>query len=871
MVISSQIPNHRWLRVEMIGSESRLPFALLFSIRSRLVANRFLALFTIISIAISVALATGLQMSSHSIEAELERTAEALGGAAQIQVSGGAIGIPEQLIDTVAAVPGVLAVSPLIQATMRLDDPKHRGQPLRVLGVDFTSDQKIRTYTITRDDLEVRDPLLLLAAPNSVIITRSLASRIGVEQGSSLPVRLGDRALSLTVQGILSKDGLGEAFDGQVAIMDVFAIQRLQAREGWVDRIDVVPRRGVDVEFLQRAVGEAVAGRATAGPAGRRAFFVEQVMGTLRLGVWMFVLVSVVVAASLAYATMSISVDRRIEELALLQAAGLEPRRVRRFVYVDAAMLSLLGTLIGLGIGFIVSGWLLSFFSKASEQLQVAGATRLEVPTSSFIVAAIVGVAISLVATVEPAMRATARPPLDVLLGARRPAANESPRLPSVALVLSLGGVALVCTTGWMPIPALLRLGGLFFASIAIVVLVFGVHLPAIIGQLTRVLELIPRVGPFLGTSLAIRPVHTGLTIASLVAVVSGLGAALITLDSITLAIHDYIASRYPGAVLVTATDLFAELNPDPLPAKAVEAIRQTPGVVALLESFNTQVLYDGVDVQLNARSMSVLADYGRLPVVGGDPRQLARKIAAGGIAVSESFSRRFRLGVGDTLMLDTPMGTRSFSIVGICRAFVGTGAIEMDIRTFDSLWERPGALAAVIWTSGSETQVISLIREKLGKDYALFFTKTDEYAEYSARTIDRFVALLYLLAGFTALLGGIAILNLLIGSVSERRREFALLRAAGATRPIIGTIVLLDGLVIAAVGILGGLALAAASSQPMCAILEETVGWDVAPVVRWSELGLLAGLVALVSAATSLYPAWSASRHRGFEMFASE
>ena len=85
---------------------------------------------------------------------------------------------------------------------------------------------------------------------------------------------------------------------------------------------------------------------------------------------------------------------------------------------------------------------------------------------------------------------------------------------------------------------------------------------------------------------------------------------------------------------------------------------------------------------------------------------------------------------------------------------------------------------------------------------------------------IDRFIHLLYVVTGLTVLLGGIAVMNLLIGSVMERRRELALLRVAGATGPQIIGLVLVDGLIVAMVGAALGVGLGLPCASHMSGIL---------------------------------------------------
>jgi len=99
---------------------SQLPFPLLFWMRSHLGRHRLLSVLTILAVATSVALATGLEMSSRSVQAELELTADALAGSAELEISGGALGIRETLLERVVEAEGVESAAPMIEATLRL-------------------------------------------------------------------------------------------------------------------------------------------------------------------------------------------------------------------------------------------------------------------------------------------------------------------------------------------------------------------------------------------------------------------------------------------------------------------------------------------------------------------------------------------------------------------------------------------------------------------------------------------------------------------------------------------------------------------------------------------------------------------------------
>jgi ABC-type lipoprotein release transport system permease subunit len=183
----------------------RLPLALLLAIRTHTGRQRALTALTVLAIATSVALATGLEASSRSVERELERTADELSGAAEIEVTGGTLGVPEVALARAAAVPGVRVAAPLVEVTVRIRSGPGTGEALHVIGVDLLTDPDVRTYAWSGAAVELQDPLRMLARLDSVIVTESFAARFGIVPGDPdlLPI-FGPFAVSLLRLGFSS-------------------------------------------------------------------------------------------------------------------------------------------------------------------------------------------------------------------------------------------------------------------------------------------------------------------------------------------------------------------------------------------------------------------------------------------------------------------------------------------------------------------------------------------------------------------------------------------------------------------------------------------------------------------------------------------
>lgn len=854
------------------GDNSALPFPILYSLRFHLLRNPTFAAFTIVAIATAVALATAADIGARSVQAELERTADAIAGEAQLEIAAGDVGVSEELLGRVNSVSGVLAASPLINWTPRLEGGPLDAQAIHVLGVDFLADRKVRGYAVTDGRLEIKDPLRLLAEPDAVIVTQALADRLGIGYGGQVPVVWGRNEMILTVRGILLPGGVADAFSGQVAAMDVYSLQEILGRRGWFDRIDIVPERGVDVAGLRNRIAQQVDGIATVRRPSSRGEYVEQVFGTVRIAVWIFSVIGVLVAAFVSYATSSQAVDRRTAELALIQSIGCEPRRIRKLIRTDVVALSGIGTIIGLGVGLALSPVFFGSFAGLANLIDEAELAAIRPGGSTASIAVVIGVVIALAGSIAPSRRATSRPPLDVLRMTVSAAAQSHPTR-GVFTVLALLAIVVLAALPEVlpPIPALALLfgAGIFLIAIAIRALA-----PIIVRSATLILGLlIPKVGVFTGASLLFRPSTTALSAAGIGIIVGGVLSSLLVMESIETTISDWLLSAYPNSIGVTASDPFSSsIVSEVLLDADVEAIRTTPGVEHVIETYSTWTLFRGREVRLSARTTHGLAERSDLGVINGDSDSLARALVRGEVGVSSAFARSFGLAVGQDFALATPTGRQRFRIAAQVYDYFGSGGtIVMGLETFDTHWSRPGAGAAILWTAESQEEISERIRSQVGPGRTLFFTLNDEYAEFMQRTFSQLTGAMYSVALLSSVLGGVAILTLMLSAVAERRRELALLSSTGATRAILAGIVLFDGMLVSIIGTGAGVVLGLAGTRPMLGVLAVSLGWEIQPALTWPALFGTIAIVIGTAAVISTYPAWKAQRMVGTRVLLPE
>ena len=224
---------------------------------------------TTAGIVLGVALLVGMQTANRSVLRAFNQTVERIAGKAQLQVSAGDAGFGEDVLERVQSLPEVRAAAPVIEAEA---DPGLPGQgKLLILAVDMTGDRSLRDYDFDNGDQDViDDPLVFLAQPDSLILTREFADRNHIAIGGKIAFDTMEGRKQFTVRGILKAGGMAQAFGGNLGIMDIYAAQSVFGRGRHFDRIDIGLQEGVTLEqgeaALCRAARAGLHRRAALGP-----------------------------------------------------------------------------------------------------------------------------------------------------------------------------------------------------------------------------------------------------------------------------------------------------------------------------------------------------------------------------------------------------------------------------------------------------------------------------------------------------------------------------------------------------------------------------------------------------------------------------
>ena len=217
--------------------------------------------------------------------------------------------------------PEVEVAVPVIEATV---DTKIPGQgSILILGVDLTGDRTLRDYELQdADDAIIDDPLVFLAQPDSLMVTKEFAERYRLQVNSKIPLVTINGEKEFTVRGIMSSKGMAQAFGGNLAVMDIYAAQHELGRGRRFDRIDFRAKDGVAVDRCQAAVKAALGPSFEVEPPSARGRHFEALLQSYSMAMSISSLFALIVGMFIIYNSFAIAVTQRRSDIGILRALG---------------------------------------------------------------------------------------------------------------------------------------------------------------------------------------------------------------------------------------------------------------------------------------------------------------------------------------------------------------------------------------------------------------------------------------------------------------------------------------------------------------------------------------------------------------------
>jgi putative ABC transport system permease protein len=782
---------------------------------------------TAAGIVLGIAVFVGMQTANRSALLAFTDTIDRLAGKTDLQITAGEAGFGEEILEKVQAAESVGVAVPIIEAIVdtRLAE---RGS-LLILGVDMTGDRSLREYDLEEgaDQDVVDDPLIFLAQPDSIIVSRQFAEANGLQSGSVLELGTADGVRKFTVRGIMTTAGMASAFGGKLAIMDIYAAQKVFGRGRTFDRIDVGVKEGVSREESQQQLQQLLGPGFEVQPPASRGQQAEAMLAGYTIMVGIASAFALFIAMFIIYDSFATAVAQRRTEIGILRALGAERRQIVRLFLAESAIIGLFGSAVGIGVGVLVAravaaavGSLLGSMYGVADQAQ-------EVATSqwSLGLALALGILTSMAAALFPAFAAASVSPLESLRKGAYQQISRSELLARLGLSRVAGGAAVACLK--LPDSRLLSYAG--YALTIAVALVAAPMLSLALARLMRpfMRRLHPVEGSLAADSLVQSPRRTAASVSALML-------------SLTLILAFAGVARSTYATIVDWMD--AALNPDlfvmpsqrldirtmRFPAAMAKEIASIKGVQRVQMFRNSRIAFRGRPAMAVALEMNSVALTARRKTVAGDPDAMYEQAAKGeGLIISDNLAIFHDLGLGDVVEVAAPYGVITLPIVGIVIDYTDQqGSIFMDRSVFTRFWHDDSVSDFRVYVApdADASEVGSAIVKRYAGRRQLFVLANAEAREYVLGVSNDLFRMMNVQVAVAILVAILGIVNTLTVSVADRRRELGVMRALGAMNDQIRRTIRIEALAIALVAIVLGYGLGAIGLFYMLQVVQRDV-----------------------------------------------
>ena len=657
---------------------------------------------------------------------------------------------------------------------------------------------------------------------DQVVIDRSTADKKHFRVGDVIGVQAEGPVVKLRISGLVTFGTVATIGGATLAGFDVPTAQKLFDKPDQYDEIAIATKPGVsskDALAQVRAVlppdAQALTGQEQ---ADKDAKDTNSFISFLRSFLLAFGGVALFVGSFVIANSLSITIAQRTRELATLRTLGASRRQVLRSILIESLIVGTIASIVGLFLGLLLAKGLFKLFDAVGFTLPNSG---LVFATRTVIVALLVGILVTVIASLRPAFRATRVEPIAAVReGATLPESRFARFRTLGSLILTaLGFAALIYglfgkglgTAGvliWMGVGALMIFIGISMLSMRVVGVAASTLGPPIRWLLTGVwiLFLITPLGwlylgyfrlryhtwpTFIDRSSASalardnarrNPQRTASTAAALM-----IGLALVTFvavlaSGITSSFRDAVNKIWHNAdYAVTAQNNF-----DPIPIAAANAASHVPGVEAVGNVRTGDAKAFGHSFFATAVNPAGATMF-KLDWKVGSNAALAT-LGDDGAFTDTGYAKKHDLVAGSPVPMIFSNGTtKTFHIRGIFKPPPGGspfGSVTISQATWDKFNENPLNLYSFIRMSGGQTDTNNAKLEAALKPYPNAKVQTrQQFIDNQISGLSSVLNILYVLLALSVIVSLFGIVNTLVLTVFERTREIGMLRAIGMTR----------------------------------------------------------------------------------------
>ncbi|MFF3390076.1 ABC transporter permease [Streptomyces sp. NPDC002669] len=602
---------------------------------------------------------------------------------------------------------------------------------------------------------------------------------------------------------VTTRDTRVSSGTGTLVLFDKATAHDMFGQPGAYSYIDLTAKPGTsDFDLAERVTDTLGADRAETSTASdlvaQQDRYISVLVRSNEKVALIYALVALFIGSFLIVNTFTMLVARRSREIALLRAIGASRRQVIRSLLIEAGLVGLFSSALGLGLGLglaVAMPHLMTIDGSAPPTGPlVIGATPIAA-------ALFVGVGLTVLSAWIPSRKASKIAPVEALRAVHQPPSAAASRYRAVAGgLLTFGGAALLISLSGAEDASDENLQNAVFGTFGLItgLLMLAPILAAPMiragGKLTTRFGAVGR----LSRENALRDPRRTAATASAVIVSTALVVGLATIaHSSARALDRQAAAGLTADHLITADQMTG------IDQATARRIADTPGVRTASAIADGQILLGGDNLSVTGVDPAGLDNVMKLDFVSGSLKGLK----AGAVAVSETTAREHRLRTGSRARTTPGFGRddiRSYTVIGVYRDNPTAGpaiGARAEIQHLDEHGETGQYFTRVLVAADKNGVSKADLLDATGRNPLLTVQSRDEFVAEASGAMGVVINLMYGLLFLGGAVSALGIANTLAMSITDRTREIGTLRVIGMHRAGIRTMIRLEALTVAAFG----------------------------------------------------------------------
>ena len=649
--------------------------------------------------------------------------------------------------------------------------------------------------------------------PGEVVIDRSTANKKHLDVGQIIGVEASHTAELFRISGLVRFGGASSLGGATLAGFNLLTAQRLFDKQGRLDQIRAKAKSGVTparlAEEIRSLLPPGTQVRTGEAQAREDAKDTKAFISFLQSFLLAFGGVALFVGSFVIANSLSITIAQRTRELATLRTLGASRRQVLGSIVVESLVMGVVSSVVGIFLGLGLATGLFKLFDAVGFTLPNNGLVLLP---RTVAVSLIVGILVTLAASLRPALRATRVAPIAAVReGATLPESRFARfRTPGSAL-LTLAGFAFLLWGLFGPDLSTTQI--LLFLGLGALFVFFGVALLS--ARIARPFAQLlgwpaTKIGGAAGSlardNARRNPQRTASTASALM-----IGLALVTLVAV---LASGITKSFRGAVndlWISGYAVTAQNNFSPIPAAAGNAAAKTPGVQAIANVRGGDALVFNKVIQATAVNPEASSIFRLKWKIGSD--RVLTTLGQHGAFVDDDYAKSHNLTFGSPLKLTSPRGTiLALEVKGIFDPPTGGspfGRVTISSAAWDRIYDDPQNIYSFVRMKGGETDANKAALETQLASFPNAKVQTkQEFIDNQISGLNAVLNILFVLLALSVVVSLFGIVNTLVLTVFERTRELGMLRAVGMTRRQVRRMIRHESVITALIGGVLGIAL---------------------------------------------------------------